>query len=219
MDIKVNERSVIVFDLDDTLYNETEYLRSAYIEIAKKADSVHWKSLFAKLFSLYRSGSDAFAYITETYGLPKEEILEMYRHHTPTIEPFQGVIETFKRIKYLKGRVCIITDGRKITQRKKIEALGLLNFIDSIIISEETGFEKPNEHNFSIVEETYPNGNYWYIADNVRKDFAAPNKMGWNSIGLIDNGLNIHHDGHLYFKRETLPEHFVLSFEEIGILQ
>jgi putative hydrolase of the HAD superfamily len=30
------------------------------------------------------------------------------------------------------------------------------------------------------------------VADNVSKDFIAPNIMGWQTICLIDNGKNIH---------------------------
>ena len=218
MDIQIDERSVIVFDLDDTLYNEIEYLRSAYIEIAKKSDVENWKPLFARLFSLYRSGLNAFTYVSETYGLSLQDLLKTYHNHTPNLSPFNGVLETFRRIKDKKGKVCIITDGRKITQNKKIEALGLLDYIDTIIISEETGFEKPERHNYKIIEETFPNGNYWYIADNIRKDFLAPNQMGWKSIGLIDNGLNIHHDSHLHFDIKKSPKYLVLSFEEIKIV-
>ncbi|HDZ13627.1 hypothetical protein LCGC14_1047360 [marine sediment metagenome] len=218
MDIKINKDSVIVFDLDDTLYNESEYLRSAYIEIAKKLAPKNWKPLFAKLYSFYRCGLDAFEHITETYGISKTELLNIYRNHSPTIYPFEGVMKTFLHIKENKGRVCIITDGRKVTQQGKIKALGLLNYIDTIIISEETGFEKPDEHNFKMIEETYVNGHYWYIADNFRKDFISPNNMGWNTVGLIDNGLNVHYDSHLYFNTKTLPKNFVLSFNEIHIL-
>lgn len=218
MDIKINKNSVIVFDLDDTLYNESEYLRSAYIEIAKKLAPESWKPLFAKLFSFYRCGLDAFGYITESYGLSKKDLLKMYRNHTPTIFPFKGVEETFLHIKQNSGRVCIITDGRKATQQRKIKALGLLKYIDTIIISEETGFEKPDEYNFKMIEESYENGHYWYIADNFRKDFIAPNNMGWNTVGLIDNGLNVHYDSHLHFNSESIPKNFVLSFNEIHII-
>lgn len=218
MDIPVNERSVIVFDLDDTLYNETEYLRSAYIEIAKKSDYKNWKRLFAKLFSLYRSGLDVFEYVSETYSLSKEDLLTTYRNHDPAIYPFEGVLKTFRRIKQKNGHICVITDGRSVTQQKKIKALGLFEYIDKIVISEETGFEKPKENNYRMIEETIQNGNYWYIADNFRKDFIAPNRMGWNTLGLIDNGLNIHHDGYLHFDSAKLPKHFILSFKEIQII-
>lgn len=33
---------------------------------------------------------------------------------------------------------------------------------------------------------------FYYIGDNLRKDFVAPNKLGWQTICLLDNGENIH---------------------------
>lgn len=208
----------MVFDLDDTLYNETDYLRSAYIEIAKKLERKSWKVLLARMVSLYRSGEDVFGYITETYRMSKPELLSMYRNHDPVLSPFKGVLDIFRRIKEKKGRIGIITDGRSSTQRKKLEALGLLGFIDKIVISEETGSEKPEEKNYRIIEEAFENCIYCYVAENIRKDFIAPNRLGWKTIGLIDNGLNIHHDGYLYFDRIEMPQDFVLSFEEINIV-
>lgn len=208
----------MVFDLDDTLYNELEYLRSAYIEIAMKSDPQNWKLLFARLFSLYRNGLDAFAHVSETYDISKDSLLKTYRSHIPVLYPFEGVLDVFQGIKNKKGKICIITDGRAATQRKKIKALGLLKYIDTIIISEETGFEKPDGHNYNMIEDTFQNADYWYIADNIRKDFIAPNRRGWNSIGIIDNGLNIHHEGHLHFNKETLPEHFILSIKELKVI-
>lgn len=217
MDIKVNEKSVIVFDLDDTLYNETDYLRSAYTEIAQETDPEHWKILFARMISLFRSGEDVFGFISNTYKPSKPELLAIYRNHFPTLSPFQGVLKTLRRIKEKKGHTGIITDGREQTQRKKLEALGVLKYIDKIVISEETGAEKPEEKNYKIIEETFKNCTYCYVADNIRKDFIAPNRLGWKTIGLIDNGLNIHYDSYLYFDPLRLPSEFALSFKEINI--
>lgn len=217
MDIKVNKTSVIVFDLDDTLYNETEYLRSAYIEIAKSVERKDWKSLLARMLSQYRSAEDVFGFITENYGISKQELLSRYRNHDPTIRPFEGVHDIFQGIKDKNGRIGIITDGRSSTQRKKLEALDLTEFIDKIVISEETGSEKPEETNFILMQEAFANSTYYYVADNIRKDFIAPNRLGWKTIGLIDNGLNIHHDGYLHFDASKVPHDFVLSFQEIHI--
>ena len=33
---------------------------------------------------------------------------------------------------------------------------------------------------------------YFYIGDNPQKDFITPNELGWTTIGLMDNGQNIH---------------------------
>ncbi len=218
MDIKVDARTVIVFDLDDTLYNEMEYLRSAYSEIAKSVDLDNWRPLFARMYSLFRSKADVFEFVSATYHVEKLEVLNTYRTHIPTLHLFDGVLETIAQIKAKKGKIGIISDGRKTTQRVKLKALDLIDRVDKIIISEEVGSEKPDERNYRIIEETFTDCTYLYMADNLRKDFIAPNKLGWQTVGLIDNGLNMHFDGHKYFDKSHMPQQFVSSFEEINVV-
>ncbi len=218
MDIKVNAKKVIVFDLDDTLYNEMEYLRSAYSEIAKSVDPDNWLQLFARMYSLFRSKADVFEFVSSTYQVDKSELLNTYRTHVPTLCVFDGVLETMDKIKAKKGKIGIITDGRKTTQRAKLNALDIIDRVDKIVISEEVGSEKPDERNYRIIEQAFPDCTYLYMADNLRKDFIAPNKLGWQTVGLIDNGLNMHFDGHKYFDKTNKPQQFVTSFEEINIV-
>lgn len=218
MDLKVDSNTVIVFDLDDTLYNEMDYLRSAYMSIAKNLDSDNWPFLFSKMFSLFRSKEDVFEFVSQKYGSEKSELIATYRAHVPELHLFDGVIEVINRIREKGGKIGIITDGRKSTQQVKLDALGITSLLDKIIISEEIGSEKPDERNYLLIEEAFPEHNYLYMADNLRKDFVTPNKLGWNSIGLVDNGLNMHYDGHLYFNEDCKPKNFVASFKEINII-
>lgn len=218
MDIKVDSNSVVVFDLDDTLYNELDYLRSAYSEIAKKLQPDSWEALFLKMFSQYRVQKNVFEILSSKYQVPISELLELYRNHNPDIKPFAGVLELLKRIKKKEGIIAIITDGRTNTQNRKIEALGIKSQIDKIVISEEIGTEKPSEQNFLVVENAFSRKNHIYIADNCKKDFVAPNKLGWDSICLIDNGKNIHKENYLYDTPDFRPQRYVFSLENINII-
>lgn len=218
MDIKVDDKTVIVFDLDDTLYNEMEYLRSAYIEIAKGLQPMGWQSLFSRMYSLFRSKEDVFEFLASKYDVGKTALLGQYRGHKPVIHLFEGVLETIHQIKAKNGKLGIITDGRSSTQRAKLAALGLTPLVDIIIISEEIGTEKPHENNYLAIEKAFENHSYLYMADNLRKDFISPNIRGWQTIGLIDNGLNMHYDTHKYFEKNKMPQTFVSSFKEISII-
>lgn len=217
MDIKIDKNTVIVFDLDDTLYNEIDYLRSAYIEISKELEPSNWKQLFTQLFSLYRNNKDVFEFICSTYDIDKTELIQRYRNHIPNIKPFDGVLDTLQKIKDHKGKLAIITDGRAVTQRNKLKKLGLLPYLDFIVISEEIGSEKPNEINYKTVEDYFKLKTYYYIADNFKKDFITPNKIGWKTIALIDNGLNIHSYAHTHASEEYLPELYIYSYSQINI--
>ncbi len=218
MNIKVNENSVIVFDLDDTLYNEIDYLKSAYITLSKELEPQNWEQLYTRLFSLYRNKFDVFEFISNTYNIEKSELILKYRNHKPNITPFEGVTDTFKKIKANKGKIGIITDGRKATQMRKIEALQISQYLDHIVISEEIGTEKPNEKNYISFLSNFPNSEYYYIADNYKKDFITPKRLGWKTIALMDSGLNIHSNAHTYVDPLYLPHHYIASFSQIHIL-
>ena len=217
MDIKIDENTVIVFDLDDTLYNELDYLKSAYIEISKELKPNNWEQLYARLFSIYRNKQDVFEFISSTFQLDKKELIRKYRNHIPNINPFDGVIETLRKIKDSKGKLAIITDGRSITQRNKLKKLGLLSYFDYVIISEEIGTEKPNESNYKKIEDHFNLETYFYIADNFKKDFIAPKKLGWKTIALLDNGMNIHSHAYTAISDKFLPEQYFSSYSELNI--
>lgn len=190
---------VIVFDLDDTLYNEIEFLESAYKEIAvflapktNKSD----KDIFSEMITSYQNKKNAFKDVIAKNHLENvdvNDLLKIYRNHVPNISLTNP---NKKLLNDLKERVCkigLITDGRSIQQRNKIKALGLTEYFDDIVISEEFGSEKPNENNYKYYTKKYGNTlKYAYVGDNTKKDFVAPNKLGWTSICLLDNGKNIH---------------------------
>lgn len=218
MDIKVNNNTVIVFDLDDTLYNELDYLKSSYKSIAISLKPNDWKPLYSKMFSLYRCKINVFEFLAKTYKIETATLVEMYRNHQPDIQLFEGVLEVFKAIKSKKGKIGIVTDGRSRTQRAKLKSLGVLKYIDKIIISEEIGSEKPNSANFEAIEIALSGNEYYYIADNLKKDFIAPNSLGWKSVAIIDNGKNIHSESHNYMEPKNLPQIFVIDFKEFKII-
>ena len=218
MDIKIDKNTVIVFDLDDTLYNEIDYLRSAYMALAKELEPQNWQPLFATLFAIYRNKENAFQFINDNYNISKEDLVERYRNHIPNISPFEGVIKNFQDIISKNGKIGILTDGRSITQMNKLKALKLIPFLDHIVISEEIGSEKPDEKNYKSVENKFPSSTYYYIGDNFKKDFITPKRLGWKTIALIDSGLNIHSNSHKHNAEAYLPHAYIFAMNQLNFI-
>jgi len=218
MTISVNKNTVIVFDLDDTLYNEVDFLKSAFQDIAYNLDKKNHLSLCAYMFSMHRDRKDVFQYIISKYNISKETLIQEYRDHIPKIKPFKHAVNLLKNIKENNGKTAIITDGRKTTQLNKIKSLGISDLSDKIIISEEIGSEKPSIENYKAIENHFNAKSYTYIADNLKKDFITPNLMGWNTIGLVDNGLNIHFTNYQYFTEKQKPKFFISGFKELKVI-
>lgn len=218
MDIQVDRGTVIVFDLDDTLYNELDYLKSAYRSIALALEPNNWKSLYSRMFALYRSNKNVFEILAKAYSTDIHTLIDMYRNHQPKIQLFDGVIDVFDAIKSKNGKIGMVTDGRSRTQRAKITSLGITDYLDNIVISEEIGSEKPSLSNFKAIEIALPGNSYYYIADNLIKDFIAPNTLGWKTVALMDNGMNIHFDRPEHLDAKAMPQEFIFDFGDLTII-
>lgn len=184
---------VVVFDLDDTLYKEVDFVRSGFSAIASYVGK---DGIAVELFERWKRGQNALQWLIDVTDIECEipDLLHVYRTHLPSIKLESSVEDMLDKLKQ-EGKVLgMITDGRSITQRHKIEALGLYRWItdDNLVISEEFGSEKPDMANYEYFMSRYPVANYFYVGDNTAKDFVSPNILGWHTICIKDDGRNIH---------------------------
>ena len=130
--------TVICFDLDDTLYKEIDYLKSAYREIAM---SVGHPEAAVRMLDWYYAKENAFEKLIETYGLSITitDCLKIYRNHFPEISLDAGVKEFLVELKDNGAKLGLISDGRSITQRNKIKALGWAKGTTRATINSMTG--------------------------------------------------------------------------------
>ena len=208
------EDYVISFDLDDTLYKELDYLKSAYKEIA---ESVGHPEAADQMLDWYQAGENAFKKLIETYNLTVgiADLLKIYREHFPDIHLDEGVKEYLVRLKEDGVRLGLISDGRSLTQRNKIKALGLEGFFDIEIISEEFGSEKPCLKNYQAVMDKFPGRKVFvYVGDNTAKDFVAPNQLGWRTVCLAQDKRNIHRLD-MSLGKEYMPQRVITNLEDI----
>lgn len=180
---------VIIFDLDDTLYSEKEYVRSGYRAVEKLLSQV--EDAEQKLWKAFEEKKSAIDEVLISEGIYTDELkklcLETYRHHQPDIHRYDGVMEMLMVLRnqgYLLG---IITDGRPEGQWAKINALDLEKYVNHIIVTDELGgieYRKPNEKAFVLMKEHF-SVNYsemCYVGDNTLKDFVAPKQLGMKSV-------------------------------------
>lgn len=188
----------IAFDLDDTLYKEIDFVKSAYMHIAKHFTGLAYPyDCYRTLLDAYLNKEDAFAKLNDFLQInyPVKRYLELYRFHYPDISLLPGTAETLDFLRQKGWQLGLITDGRSITQRNKILALDIEKYFDSdnTRISDETGYIKLSSHNFRYFMNRYPDcKEFVYVGDNTEKDFIWPKQLGWTTIGIRDNGQNIH---------------------------
>lgn len=181
----------VIFDLDDTLYSEKEYVKSGY----KAVSDYLGGDYEAKLWSFFEEGKLAVDELLKELGRENEkaEVLEVYRSHKPAIHLYPGVSEMIDELRSKGIKVGIITDGRPEGQRNKLEALGL--DVDDVIITDELGgiqFRKPCDIAFRIMTTRWRvnPADVVYVGDNPVKDFQAPQQLGMKSLWFRnDDGL------------------------------
>jgi FMN phosphatase YigB (HAD superfamily)/predicted ATP-grasp superfamily ATP-dependent carboligase len=175
----------LIFDLDDTLYGEKEYVRSGFDAVAAKHPEI--ADLGKKLWAAFEAGKLAFDCVLGDNEVLKKECLSDYRNHFPKISLYGGVESLFGEIRRRNIKIGIVTDGRPEGQKAKIEALGLEKMVDQIIVTDEIGgaqFRKPCDIAFRIMQKKLdvPFEALVYVGDNPKKDFVAPQALGMKSI-------------------------------------
>jgi putative hydrolase of the HAD superfamily len=204
---------IFVFDLDDTLYSERDFEKSG-IEFVY--DNLNIKYISLETILNNRNNWIELIIDGTNNQFTKQMVLDIYRNHFPSIQLYNDSKIFLEKLLSQGNEMSLITDGRSITQRNKLRALGIESFFKTIVISEEVNSEKPSENNFKMVMNNRHNENYIYIADNPNKDFITPNKLGWTSICLLDRGQNVHQQN-FKLSVDLLPHYTVNSFEEIII--
>lgn len=183
----------VIFDLDDTLYSEKEYIRSGYKAVSDYLGGGYEN----QLWELFESGKQAIDELLGTLGRTneKEDVLRIYRYHKPDIHLYDGVKELINDLKAKRVKIGIITDGRPEGQQSKLDALHLSKMVDDVIITDELGgvqFRKPCDISFRIMLTRWRMNpeDVVYIGDNIEKDFQAPQQLGMKSIYFNNcNGL------------------------------
>ena len=210
----MNKR-VFIFDLDDTLYKEIDFLKSAYREIATV---VGHPEAFDFMLNSYLYGDNAFKSVIDKYQLKftVNQLLDIYRNHKPNISLEQDTTTTLGALKAHDIIMCLLTDGRSVTQRNKIEALGLYRWFEErdILISEEFGHSKPSIECYQYFLDRYPNAEFTVIGDNPTKDFLTPNQLGWTTICLLEDGSNVHRQD-LSWSQDYQPQFIIKTLSEV----
>ncbi len=173
---------VIVFDLDDTLYDEIDFIKSGFMEIAKYLQNENYYDFMLDIFTKEGSGK-VFNQLLEQYNLDikLEKLIEIYRFHTPNISLSEDTLKLLEFTK--KNNTALISDGHYIMQKNKFRVLNLDEYINYPIFTDFYHTKKPELKPFKMVMSQYKNSEkFIYISDNPKKDFIAPNKLGWSSI-------------------------------------
>jgi len=201
---KVNLSSVrvFVFDLDDTLYDESLFVKggtNAVLNYLTCRYHITTSTLYKMMNSIVSVFPRNVWYqkLLEKVGIPFsqeliDEMVEIYRTHPPNIQLFPDATHFIDRTKK-KGDTFLglITDGLVAVQKSKVRSLDLYKQMNLIIFTWNKGaeFQKPNTWSFKSIEKKSGASGIecCYFGNDPSKDFLAPNKLGWITVCIRRN--------------------------------
>jgi putative hydrolase of the HAD superfamily len=190
----MRERSAVIFDLDDTLYREHDYVRSGFAAVARRLSLEPGAPDAAALYSeleaewLASGRGRVFDVVVAAHGLstPVAELVDAYRDHEPTLKLYPDAERALQRLASEGTAVGVLTDGKASVQRRKLRALGLERRIDCIVVSDDYGPDawKPSVVPFQKALELLkvPAGEAVYVGDNPAKDFIGARALGLGTV-------------------------------------
>lgn len=215
--------NAMLFDLDDTLLNRDKAVDKLFLIILEKCyeDAKHSvKNEMLQKFKEYdkRSYGDGdkvkvlesfFDEFPPKYGLPGNGIQDFWNNNFPhcfsTDQNNINIINTIK--KHVK--VAIITNGSTQRQKTKIMNTNLNSCFDTIVISEEVGFSKPDKRIFelALTKLNVKPEAALFVGDDIEKDIGGCQNA--NIKGIWFNPYMIKND------TEVIPYAEINSFDRL----
>jgi putative hydrolase of the HAD superfamily len=188
-------KTVLVFDLDDTLYDELSYVNSGFRAVARfLADEfqVEYDAAYQVMNRRLAGGRGRiFDDLLSDFALYSRKnvrrCLSVYRLHKPSIVLYPEADACLTR--FWDWPLYIVTDGNKLVQQNKIEALGLEKRVRRCFITHRFGVRnaKPSPYCFHKICETehVEPQQVIYIADNPYKDFVGIKPLGFKTLRVL----------------------------------
>lgn len=190
-----------VFDMDDTLYLERDYVLSGFTAVAEHVALCDPDALVSahelrdRMWDRFRAGRRGSAFdelLAETPRIADRhttaELVDVYRSHEPAIGLAPGVNELVDSLRRFGVAMAVISDGPLASQAAKARSLRVAEFADPIVLTDAWGREwwKPHPRAFEHVASSLglPADRLVYVGDNPTKDFVAPARLGWHLARL-----------------------------------
>ncbi len=192
----------VLFDLDQTLYPEAEFVRSGYRAVAGYlvercgGTVVDWAEEMESL--LWREGrTGVFDHLIRAHGwggmIEAATLVHLYRTHTPTLRLHSDAAELLAQLRLPCG---LVTDGHATVQHGKVAALGLDRRLAAVVCTADIGphAEKPSETGYRVCLERLGVApeEAAYVGDDLAKDFNAPRALGMRTVRIarrIESGF------------------------------
>ena len=191
----------LIFDFDYTLSNRSIALYPMLKDIIKKylpnLDEIEKEAVVQKLMFLDEFGTksrkSSIEYLASTYHLDIDELQKEFSDLSLRMAPLTILDdEAIPLLEYLKKetnyKLAILTNGYYESQKLKIDSTGIAKYFDYIIMSAQTGYQKPDKRAFGYVIDKLKlkPEECLYIGDVFFNDILGAYRAGMKYV-LVNN--------------------------------
>ena len=203
---KENKMIGLVFDVDDTLYEQIVPFENAYKSLFDMDIDMEKFYLLSRYYSdvkfetsrngeitmdeyhIYRireAAKDLGVYLSDEQALNMQK---EYKKNQQKLQMSDITISILELAKKNNVKLGIITNGPSEHQWSKVKALGVEKWIDkeNIIVSGDYGINKPDVRIYEIMQEKLqlPNDSLYYIGDSLENDIVGADNADWKAIWI-----------------------------------
>ena len=181
-----------VLDLDETLFNEQDFVLSGLRQTAQViSNECRYSSI--ELFQVMKEEflqNGRFRIFQELLILypdihfSLENLIQIYRRTKPEINLYDDARRLLDRIS--SNKIYLVTDGDRQVQSNKIDALGIAHLFTKMFITDQhgPGAGKPGIKCFEMIKDDAKCA--WnemvYVADDPNKDFVNLKPLGMRTV-------------------------------------
>ncbi|EJN93491.1 HAD family hydrolase [Streptococcus ratti] len=208
--------SAIVFDVDDTIYDQQAPYRiavekcfpdfdmtqinQAYIRFRHYSDTgfprVMAGEWTTEYFRFWRCEQTLLEFdyrqISEDEGNHFQEVYEKELDQITMLDEMRLTLDFLKEKNIPMG---VITNGPTEHQLKKVKKLGLYDYVapKRVLVSQATGFQKPQKEIFNLAAEQFDMNpdTTLYVGDSYDNDIIGAHNSGWHSMWFNHRGRRL----------------------------
>ncbi|HIQ32202.1 MAG TPA: TIGR02253 family HAD-type hydrolase [Methanothermococcus okinawensis] len=191
----------VLFDLDDTLYDSTSFVDRARREAIKMMIDAGLNATEEEAYNIlqriikekgpnYGHHFDDLVKAIEGRHNPKIVTMGVITYHNvkfALLRPYPDTIKTLIELKKMGLKLGVVTDGITIKQWEKLIRLGIADFFDEVVTSEEYGLGKPNLefYRYALKKMNLKGEEAVYVGDRIDRDIIPASKVGMHTIRIL----------------------------------
>lgn len=188
----------LIFDLDDTLYNEFDYVLSGFRAVARQV-AAQWginveSSYDFMVRDVKKNGRGlVFNRLAQRFNMAATEddisdLVQTYRVHQPELTLYEDADLFLSWVSEHKEpvRLGLVTDGHSMMQQRKVKSLGLDQRFSAIVYCWELNAPKPDPRAFSVALQkmSLSAQQVAMIGDRLDHDMIPAKSLGMTTIRI-----------------------------------